>query len=117
MAKNTGLVLLINRIADFRFAVGMDDRAVLADHPETFDSFLLANVLDDFFSDIAFVQQHGVAGAGNHDIRNLHDMVGNDGLHVRLPVLDKKQGGNRRRHGKGNKQVHTDFELEIIFDH
>ena len=27
-AKNTGLVLLLNRIADFRFAVGMDDRAV-----------------------------------------------------------------------------------------
>src|SRR3989339_1593619 len=59
MAANTGLILLFNRITDFRFPIGMDDRTVLADHPEPLDALLLANVLNDLFGDITFVQKHG----------------------------------------------------------
>src|ERR1035437_5334972 len=95
----------------------MNNRSVLADHPQALDALLLANVLNDIAGDVALVQQHRVARTGNHDVGNLRDVTRHHTLQVFLPLFEKKHGNKNARHGKRDKQIDTDSKLELILKH
>ena len=96
MAVDAGFVLLLNRIPYLGFPVGVNDGAVLADDTNPLNALLLAQVFDDLLDNIAFVDEHRVAGAGHHHLGELGHVPRNHTLHVFLTVLENQP--RKRQH-------------------